>query len=259
MPVPSPETYAAICHTFAAFLTVAIHTILYERGIYPESTFLTARAYNYPVRQSRHPLVCQWINDAVLAVENELLKRAVARVAIVIFEAEGKGRPLERFVFDLSRWPEVPAGEVYTPIVRDTGNAVDTKITVDMEEQLRGVMSKLAVCGKTLKPVPENCTYTVCIELKDEVDPPIGHPQPWIPAQPTTQNTITTRGNLAFGGELRSELKKGEDVGGVNTVPLRAVDADEMIFEMWIEEGKAKMEPQNGTGSTSTFASLSDT
>lgn len=263
MPAALPQTYATLCSTFAAFLTVAIHTILYERGIYPAETFLTARAYNFPVRQSRHPLVCQWINDAVASVEAEMLKQAVARVAVVIFEAEGTGRPLERFVFDLSHFPTVPVGELNTPIVRGSGDEngkVETNASVDLEEQLRAVMSKLAVCGQTLKPVPENCTYTICVELKDEVDPPIGHPQPWIPSQPRAQSTIVTRGNEAFGGDLKTELRRGEDVGGVNTVPLRAVDAgDNFVFEMWIEEGKAKMDLQNGTGMTSTASSLSST
>lgn len=263
MPASLPQTYAALCSTFTAFLTVAIHTILYERGIYPVETFLTARAYNFPVRQSRHPLVCQWVNDAVAAVEAELLKQTVARVAIVIFEAEGKGRPLERFVFDLSNLPTVPIGELNTPLVRGNGNdqdKVEAKPRVDLEEQLRAVMSKLAVCNQSLKPVPENCTYTVCIELKDEVDPPIGHPQPWIPAEPRSQSTIVTKGNEAFGGDLKKEIRKGEDVGGINTVPLRAVDAaDNFVFEMWIEEGKAKLELQNDTGMTSTGSSLSST
>jgi mitotic spindle assembly checkpoint protein MAD2B len=59
---------------FRDFLTVAIHTILYERDIYPRTSFLKARKYNYPVRQSRHPKVCKWIQDAVAAVEVEMLK-----------------------------------------------------------------------------------------------------------------------------------------------------------------------------------------
>jgi len=68
------STYQAIISTFSDFLTVAIHTILYERNIYPSTSFLSARKYNYPVRQNRHPKVCKWIQDAVAAVEAELLK-----------------------------------------------------------------------------------------------------------------------------------------------------------------------------------------
>ncbi len=71
---PPLSNYHAVVSAFRDFLTVAIHTILYERDIYPRTSFLKARKYNYPVRQSRHPNVCKWIQDAVAAVEVEMLK-----------------------------------------------------------------------------------------------------------------------------------------------------------------------------------------
>ena len=71
---PVIDTYQAVVGEFSEFLTVAVHTILYERNIYPRASFISARKYNYPVRQSRHPKVCQWIQDAVAAVEAELVK-----------------------------------------------------------------------------------------------------------------------------------------------------------------------------------------
>ena len=72
--LPVLDTYDAVVSAFSDFLTVAIHTILYERDIYPQSSFIKARKYNYPVRQSRHPKVCKWIQDAVAAVEVEMFK-----------------------------------------------------------------------------------------------------------------------------------------------------------------------------------------
>ena len=71
---PSHSTFAALISSFTSFLTVAIHTILYERSIYPVTTFLSARKYDMPVRQNRHPSVCRWISDAAAAVETEMLK-----------------------------------------------------------------------------------------------------------------------------------------------------------------------------------------
>ena len=71
---PLLNTYQAVVSAYSDFLTVAIHTILYERNIYPQTSFIKARKYNYPVRQSRHPRVCKWIQDAVAAVEVEMLK-----------------------------------------------------------------------------------------------------------------------------------------------------------------------------------------
>ncbi|KAK4144531.1 DNA polymerase zeta processivity subunit [Dichotomopilus funicola] len=70
--------------SFNSFLTVAIHNILYYRGIYPPSTFLSTKAFNLPVHQNRHPKVCAWIRDAVEAVSAQLSSGHVSRVAIVI-------------------------------------------------------------------------------------------------------------------------------------------------------------------------------
>ena len=72
--VPVLDTYQSVVSAYSDFLTVAIHTILYERNIYPQTSFIKARKYNYPVRQNRHPRLCKWIMDAVASVEVEMLK-----------------------------------------------------------------------------------------------------------------------------------------------------------------------------------------
>lgn len=233
------NTFAALTSNFGDFLTVAIHTILYERHIYPLDTFITAKKWNYPVRQSRHPKVCKWINDAVAAVQEELLKGTVDRVAVVIYSQYSQ--PLERFMFDLSKFPVIAKEDFHTPIERQSpsGQQKPTPAqpaAVDLEEQFRAVMAKLTVCDTMLKPIPQGCTFTVAIELKDAADPPIGHPQPWIPVQPSLQKEVSRPGSQ------NSSNKSGSDLGGVATTPIRSVDSGEMVFEMWIEEGHAKEE-----------------
>jgi len=69
---PVVSTLANIVSTFADFLTVAIHTILYERQIYSPDLFISTRAYNHPVRQARHPVLCKWIQDAVEACSAQI-------------------------------------------------------------------------------------------------------------------------------------------------------------------------------------------
>ncbi|KIW06618.1 uncharacterized protein PV09_02331 [Verruconis gallopava] len=232
------NTYAALVSNWGDFLTVAIHTILYERHIYPLETFITVKKWNYPVRQSRHPKVCKWINDAVAAVLEELLKCTVDRVAVVIYSQQAQ--PLERFMFDLSRFPIVSKEDLHTPIQRLTPSGQQQSPTpanpasVDLQEQFRAVMTKLTVCGSMLKPIPPGCTFTVAIELKDAADPPIGHPQPWIPVQPSLQREVPRADSES------TSVKSGSDLGGVYTTPIRSVASGEMVFEMWIEEGQAK-------------------
>ncbi|KAF2842264.1 DNA-binding protein [Patellaria atrata CBS 101060] len=239
-PTP-PNTFNALISTFTSFLTVAIHTIIYIRSIYPHDTFLTVRAYNYPIYQSRHPAVCSWINDAVAAIEAQLLSGIVERIAIVIFSPNQK--PLERFVFDVARFPDVGREDrdvPFAPVNTEEGGLVegnnigdlrmDTP-TVDLEEQFRATMSKLVIYGSQLKPLPPNCSFTVAVESKKKADPLIGHPQPWIPTQPSFQTHRLTDDN---------EDTRGGSLGGTMTLPVRSVAAGEMVFEMWIEEGKEK-------------------
>ncbi|KAK0314926.1 hypothetical protein LTR82_012919 [Friedmanniomyces endolithicus] len=191
-------TYRTLVAFFTDFLTVAIHTILYERKIYPQTSFLSARKYNYAVRQSRHPKVCEWINDAMVAVETELLNGAVDRVAVVIYTKDLK--PKERYVFDVSRFPAVCEADLDTQLEREgeDGEILPAVPLVDIEEQFRATM--------------------VAIELKSEGQAPVSHPQPWMPVQPDLAGT---------GG-----LKNARNV----VHPVRAVAAGEMVFESWIEE-----------------------
>jgi len=213
-------TFRALVGAFTDFVTVAVHTILFERSIYPRTSFLTARRYNHPVRQSRHPKVCEWINDAILAVETQLLRGVVSSVAVVIISKDNK--IMERFVFDASRFPPVPVADLDTPLERKSPNGEDVDVLpmVDIEEQFRATMSRFTNCQSVLKPLPQGCTFTVAIELKPDDDAPVAHPQPWIPAQP---------GNA-----------DGNDTAPPTTTPLRKVKAGDLIFEAWIEEGQDK-------------------
>ncbi|KAK4543529.1 hypothetical protein LTR36_005424 [Oleoguttula mirabilis] len=210
-------TLRNIVAAFTDFLTVAIHTILYERAIYPQTSFLSARKYNFAVRQNRHPKVCGWINDAVSAVETELLKGTVERVAIVIFTKDNQ--PVERFMLDVSRFPTATIADLDTPLERKSaeGDKVPILPKVDMEEQFRATLSRLANCGSTLRPPPEGCTFTVAIELKSVGQAPVAHPQPWMPVEATEQDGA-------------------DDKVQKRTVPVRAVSAGEMMLECWIEE-----------------------
>ncbi|KAF7187555.1 DNA polymerase zeta processivity subunit [Pseudocercospora fuligena] len=235
MPNERP-TYRIFVTAFTDFLAVAIHTILYERKIYPETAFISAKKYNFPVRQNRHPKVCEWINDAINAVEIELFKGTVERVAVVIYSKQAK--PLERVVFDVSRFPVVPSSQIDVPLERveaDGSQAVILPI-VDLEEQLRATMSRLSNCGSSLRTLAPGCSFTVAIELRAQSEAPLKHPQPWVPA------------------ERQSNSQGEESEAQTRTVPVRSVAAGEMIFETWLEE----LEDQNSTASSQSTAGYSD-
>ncbi|KAK0620234.1 DNA-binding protein [Immersiella caudata] len=253
---------------FSSFLTVAIHNLLFYRGIYPATTFLSTRAYNLPVHQNRHPKVCTWITDAVTSVNNQLISGHVSRIVIVL-HAPLSGLPepssptlsqsqtylkplpppgavLERWLFDVSRfpaWPHKPK-ESSVKAMSDYGrmlgkeakieesrekHVADTSVNwTDVNEQLRGVLRRMAITAEKMDALPEGCTFTVAVELREAGLAPIGHPQAWIPSEPNLQPAS------------KSRSAPGEDVGGAKTTPIRSVQAGPLFFECWVEEGKAK-------------------
>jgi mitotic spindle assembly checkpoint protein MAD2B len=172
------NNYQSLITTFTDFLVVAIHTILYERGLYPQETFLLTRAYNFPVRQNRHPEVCKWIMDAVTAIYAQLIKGTVSKVVFVIYSDQQE--VMERFLFDVSAFPSVPEKERFTEFEGTTAEEGDDgkeefKVNlIDIEEQLRATVRKLAYCGSKLKELPNDCSYTLAVELKKDAEPPVG-------------------------------------------------------------------------------------
>jgi mitotic spindle assembly checkpoint protein MAD2B len=262
-----PETYHTTLTHFMHFLTAYIHTLLFLRHLYPATSFLTTRFHNTSIHQSRHPAVCDWIRDAVAAVRQELLSGSVEKIAVVIYSLDTNGgspKILERFMLDVSQFPVVDKNERNTEIeweedeeVTGKGKAkvLDKNVDVDMSESFRAALILLTTRCSQLSPLPQNCSFNVSMELKDEadVDPPIGHPQAWIPAQASLQKT-GRKGGIQENAEGR---KEGEDLGGARVTPIRAVDAGVFRFETWIEEGRAKIElEERGKGSTkSSFGS----
>ncbi|KAK0746479.1 DNA-binding protein [Schizothecium vesticola] len=275
-PCPTPlgrDQSHPLLSSFPAFLLVAIHNLLYYRGLYPRTTFLSTRAYNLPVHQSRHPAVCAWIRSAVDAITSQLARGAVARVAVVMHAPSSSSRAvLERWVFDTTSFPAWPASGIREParvmagfgrmqakeargeegeerhgidffpaeaaegVEQPPGTCAGRVSWPDVDEQLRGALRRMAHAAEGMRGLPEGCSFTVAVEMREEGEGPIGHPQAWIPSEPNLQPVSSTR-----------EMA-GEDVGGVRTTPIRSVQAGPLFFECWLEEARAKFTGEDGNG-----------
>ncbi|KAI0103669.1 DNA-binding protein [Nemania sp. FL0031] len=183
--------------TFTHFFTVCIHNILYYRGLYPAATFLTSRAYNLPVHQSRHPTVCAWVRDAVDAVRAQIAQGAVERLAVVIYDSSSA--VMERWMFDVARFPawrglppvggkgkekawgredddEDASGDAAAAGagLGDEQSSYQKVNWTNVDEQLRAAVRRLAYVSEKMAPLPEGCTFTVAVELRGEAEAPIG-------------------------------------------------------------------------------------
>jgi mitotic spindle assembly checkpoint protein MAD2B len=200
------NTQKSLLQTLCDFLTVAFHTLLYTRTLYPPNTFITTRAYNHAVFQNRHPAVCAWINNTITSIHKVLETNSVKRVVFVIFNQAGE--VMERYLFDIERFPIVEKAMAWVEFEhrpegkgKEKEREVEEEMSmeerekekekaakekkrfsvVDIEEQLRATLNKLIYSTARLEPLPEDCTYTVAVELRDDSSalPPLAvcHPK----------------------------------------------------------------------------------
>ncbi|KAM0453638.1 hypothetical protein ACHAPV_008972 [Trichoderma viride] len=256
---------APLLSTFTSFLTIAIHSLLYHRNLYPPTSFLTARAFNLAVHQSRHPAVCAWINDAVSAISNQLNAGTARRIVFVVHSSDSS-KVRERWVFDVERFPAwnlkndaaaTAAAEPGAPTSHqqqdndqdndsEEGEDEETAAEVqdalnwaDIHEALRGALQRLAYAAQAAEKLPPGCTFTLALELRDEAEAPIGHPQPWIPSEPNLQPPT------------KQKPHQGESLKGIATKPIRSVRADPLFFECWLEQGSPEPEVVNNSNTSS--------
>ncbi|KAM4054561.1 HORMA domain-containing protein [Hirsutella rhossiliensis] len=224
----APPHASALVSSFTSFLTIAIHSLLFHRRLYPPATFLLARAYNLPVHQSRHPAVCAWVRDAVAAVALQIRAAAARRVALAVHDPATLA-VVERWVFDLCGFPADPrlvaaaAAEGHDVHGGQDGEQHPVNWT-DVHEALRGALRKLAYAGESMPPPPDDSTFSLAIELRDDALAPIQHPQLWLPSEPHLQPPTA------------SNPHQGSALGGASTTPIRSVQAGPLFFECWVEQ-----------------------
>jgi mitotic spindle assembly checkpoint protein MAD2B len=246
-----PDTQAAIAASFTNFLSVAMHQILFLRNVYPRATFLPVRAYNYPVRQSRHPKVCDYINDVAIAVESEILKGTITAVTVIISSVR-TNQPMERYAFDLSGFPHVPVGELYTTFEErkeEASKPASTAQSIDLESQFRACFARLASACARLTPLPrdDEFGFTVCIEVREDALPPVGttkEEQTWIVAEPGQVHvrSCTAPFSVSKVGSHSQQPLLPKINGRAKTVPVRRVEAGELRLELWVEEARQKFD-----------------
>ncbi len=278
------STHRALVETLTSFLAVTTHHILFLRRLYPPISFLSVRAYNYPVRQNRHPAVCTWINDAISAVRDQLEKNTVEKVSLCIYECE-TNRILERWTFDLHSLPSVSKKDRDIPFIDSTTTTTETPDdadaadqwppaltrslnTADLEANFRATLSRISTAAAKLRPLPEGpgapeCSFTLAIEVKDNADRPVGRLEKderrWMAAEPDSfvhnNNTPEASGPAS---NKRPPTKDTTDPtpttsSSPKTHAVRRLETGELRMEVWVEESAAKFEydaqappPQSG-------------
>lgn len=272
------STHRALISTLTSFLTVTTHQILYLRHIYPPASFLTTRAYNYPVHQNRHPAVNTWTNDAIASIANELSKNTVSLISLCIHELDTNA-VLERWTFDMHTLPTVakrdrdipfappdPAGSSTSEHNNNADNddaALPNKVNLtDLEATFRATLSRLSSTAARLAPLPSGpgapeLTFTLTIELRPNADRPVGRldaderrwiaaepepePQPQPPSQPADRAAAAAAAATTSSPDNSSSKRPAQNRNEGKTHPIRRLSVAPLHMEMWVEESAQKL------------------
>ena len=240
------STHRSLVDTLTSFLTVCTHHILYLRRVYPPLSFLSTRAYNYPVRQNRHPAVCTWINDAISAIHDQLTKNTIANISLCIYECDSN-RVLERWTFDLHSFPSVAKRIRDVPFSTNDDEPLSSKVNlVDLEATFRATLSRITTSSNRLKPLPEpphgpECSFTLTIEVLPAADRPVGRleneERKWIVAEP---DSFSPDDSSTPDAQTPDEPSRKRTNGEGKTHPIRRLSTGTLHLELYVAESAQK-------------------
>ncbi|KAL6553327.1 DNA polymerase zeta processivity subunit [Orobanche gracilis] len=132
----TPQPQEEIARILVEFLEVAITSVVFLKGVYPNGAFERRRYMNVVVHKARHPQLNEYIHSAVYGLLPFVEKGLVERVAVIFFD-DGDV-PIEKFVFKLNVNQSYPS----------------TVEQVDLEFSLRSFLIKLPVSEALTKTLP---------------------------------------------------------------------------------------------------------
>ena len=220
---------ADVVMSFTDFLVVVTHQILCFRSIYPATSFLLARKYNFAVHQNRHGKVRDFVNTGIQDMGKTLLEGKINLIALVIFDKAGL--IWERFTFDVSMFST--SLNAWSATI-SAGSQLherneDILPVVDMEEQFRAALSVLSQHCLRLPEPPKGCLLTMAMELEQTTELRTAGPISYIQAP-----TVAT---------VAAEAVQ------THPKPLRAIKAGILEFQFSYEASEPRAEALDSSSS----------
>lgn len=127
----------------------------------------------------------------------------------------------ERYVVDLSDLPVVEDWRRDAESEFENDKELSPATLADLSAQFRALLTRVDTMCARMKPLPtdEEATFTVCMEVKDEADRPVGR------LDPAERVWVAAEGEAEKMGKMKA---------------IRRIEVGELRMEMWIEEATEK-------------------
>ncbi|GAB5033650.1 mitotic spindle assembly checkpoint protein mad2b [Nannochloropsis oceanica] len=140
------------------FLEVAVHQVLYNRGVYPSAVFERRRKYDVPVFMSRHPDLNLYIHEVMQAAGGMLMEGSIDKIVLTLYGSSNNDAPqtpLESFAFEL----------LSSPLLIQ---ALAEGSLEDPFPAFRKVLARISIAEEVaeLAPVPHDVTFAILLATR---------------------------------------------------------------------------------------------
>ncbi|CAO3586049.1 unnamed protein product [Absidia cylindrospora] len=147
------------------FFETSIHSILYQRGVYPPEDFKQTKQFGVSILMSINPELNAYLNEIIQQLKAWLTTNHINKLVLVIKSKE-LNETLERWQFDVKVMKKDNQSR--------SSNASPVDDSVNAAKQIRGIMRQI-VASVSFLPIldDDDCTFNILVYASEDAEVPL--------------------------------------------------------------------------------------
>eukprot|EP00929_Paragymnodinium_shiwhaense_P001090 TRINITY_DN101301_c0_g1_i1.p1 TRINITY_DN101301_c0_g1~~TRINITY_DN101301_c0_g1_i1.p1 ORF type:complete len:211 (-),score=62.07 TRINITY_DN101301_c0_g1_i1:186-818(-) len=149
--------------TVVEFFGYAINSILYQRGIYPHSSFKSVSKYGLPMLVTSDPELEAYLAEVLKQLHGWMTRCEVHKLVVVV-ASQASEQTLERWAFDV----KIDAEAAAAPCVPKSQAEV-----VKEQKEIQAIIRQICASVTFLPLLDEACTFDLLVYTDKEAEVPL--------------------------------------------------------------------------------------
>ncbi|CAI4214964.1 unnamed protein product [Parascedosporium putredinis] len=165
----------------AEFFQYSIHSILFQRGVYPAEDFVAVKKYGLNMLVSADDQVKAYIKKIMSQLDKWMVGGKISKLVIVITDKD-TGEHVERWQFDVqifgkssskSRTALTAADQENQTPSSDAGEAISEKTEKEIQDEIAAIFRQITASVTFLPQLSGDCTFNVLVYADADSDVPV--------------------------------------------------------------------------------------
>nr|SVE70647.1 EOG090X0C57 [Daphnia similis]SVE71274.1 EOG090X0C57 [Daphnia similis]SVE71906.1 EOG090X0C57 [Daphnia similis]SVE72531.1 EOG090X0C57 [Daphnia similis] len=139
------------------FFNYSLNSILYQRGVFPEESFIPTQHYGLTMYMSKMPEIKKYTDEILPHLKKWLTEGKIKKLVLALCDVNSK-EPLECWEFRILA-EETPTGEI-----KQQG----TKPLKDIQQEIRNVLRQITACVTFLPLLDCVCSFDLQVHTRKD-------------------------------------------------------------------------------------------